>query len=130
MTACKNLFATPSRRAVLQGIGVGAAALATPMVARAQSAGTIKIGFVTPATGPLALFGETDGFAVEKIRALLADGLETSTGRYDVEIIVKDGQSDPNRAAEVAGDLTGASPSSGSNTSCMRFWLWQTASWC
>lgn len=105
MTARKNLFATPSRRAVLQGIGVGAAALATPMVARAQSVGTIKIGFVTPATGPLALFGETDGFAVEKIRALLANGLETSTGTYDVEIIVKDGQSDPNRAAEVAGDL-------------------------
>ncbi len=95
----------PSRRTVLKGIGAGTAVLAAPMVARAQTVGTIKIGFITPATGPLALFGETDGYAVEKVKALLANGLETAGGTYDVEILVRDSQSDPNRAAEVAGDL-------------------------
>ena len=96
-----------TRRTVLKGIGAGlaASALGAPMVARAQSAGTIKIGFVTPATGPLALFGETDGWAAEKIQTLLKDGLETSAGKFDVEILIRDSQSDPNRAAEVAGDL-------------------------
>jgi branched-chain amino acid transport system substrate-binding protein len=107
MVNLKNSLIRPSRRTVLKGLGAGVAAstLGAPMVARAQSKGTIKVGFVTPATGPLAPFGETDGWAVDKIRQLLANGLETSSGRYDVEILVQDGQSDPNRAAEVAGDL-------------------------
>lgn len=75
------------------------------MVARAQSAGKIKIGFITPSTGPLALFGETDNWSFGKVKELLRDGLETKAGRYDVEILMRDSQSDPNRAAEVAGDL-------------------------
>jgi branched-chain amino acid transport system substrate-binding protein len=107
MTLRNNLFATPTRRTVLRGLGAGVAAttLGAPMIGRAASMGTIKIGYVTPATGPLALFGETDGWSVGKIQELLAKGFETSTGTYDVEILVRDGQSDPNRAAEVAGDL-------------------------
>lgn len=97
----------PTRRTVLHGMGAGlaASALGAPLVARAQSAGTIKVGFISPTTGPLALFGETDGWALEKIKETLKNGLETQSGRYDVEIIVRDSQSDPNRAAEVAGDL-------------------------
>ncbi|WP_245444002.1 ABC transporter substrate-binding protein [Mesorhizobium sp. DCY119] len=74
-------------------------------MARAQSAGKIKIGFITPTTGPLALFGETDNWAFGKVKELVKDGLETKSGRYDVEILMRDSQSDPNRAAEVAGDL-------------------------
>jgi branched-chain amino acid transport system substrate-binding protein len=85
-------------------MGAGAGALAMPSIARAQ-ADTIKIGFVTPGTGPMALFGETDGFAVSRIEALLADGLEVNGETYNVEILVQDSQSDSNRAAEVAGDL-------------------------
>lgn len=96
-----------TRRSVLKGLGAGvaASALGAPMIARAQSLGTIKIGYVTPATGPLALFGETDGWTVGKIQEVLKDGLVSANGTYDVEILVRDGQSDPNRAAEVAGDL-------------------------
>jgi branched-chain amino acid transport system substrate-binding protein len=106
MTKGTSSLIRPNRRTVLTGIGAGvfAGALSAPMIARAQNR-TIKIGFVTPATGPLALFGETDGFAVNKVRSLLANGLETASGTYNVEILVRDGQSDPNRAAEVAGDL-------------------------
>ncbi len=100
----KRLISSTSRRTVLKGLGVGAASLAMPNIARAQ-AGTIKIGYVTPATGPMALFGETDGYMVEKINALLADGLEVNGERYNVEILVQDSQSDSNRSAEVSGDL-------------------------
>ena len=97
----------PSRRAVIKGIGAGVAAstLGMPAIARAQSAGTIKIGLVTPATGPLALFGDADGWTVGKVKELLKNGLETSSGRYNVDILVRDSQSNPNRAGEVAGDL-------------------------
>lgn len=107
MSKLKGHSARPSRRTVLKGLGAGLAAstLPMPMVARAQTAGTIKVGFVTPSTGPLALFGETDGWAVAKVKELLKDGFETSTGRYNVEILVRDGQSDPNKAAQVSGDL-------------------------
>ena len=42
-----------------------------PTYLRAQTAGTIKIGYLTPATGPLALFGETDAYTVAKIRDVL-----------------------------------------------------------
>ena len=104
MTTKTSKHLAASRRSVLKGIGAGAAALAMPNIARAQG-GTIKIGFITPGTGPMALFGETDGFAVDRIKKLLADGLEVNGETYDVEIIVKDSQSDSNRAAEVAGDL-------------------------
>jgi branched-chain amino acid transport system substrate-binding protein len=105
MTIRKSKFTGLSRRTVIKGIGAGVAAstIAMPWVARA--AGTIKIGVVSPATGPLAPFGATDSWTIDKVKKLLANGLDTSTGKYDVEIIVKDGQSDPNKAAEVAGDL-------------------------
>src|SRR3984885_14657033 len=96
-----------SRRAVIKSLGAGVAAstLGMPAVARAQSAGTIKIGLITPATGPLALFGDADGWTVGKVKELLKSGLETSAGRFDVDILVRDSQSNPNRAGEVAGDL-------------------------
>ena len=103
-----NNITRPTRRTVLKGVtaGLAASTLSMPSIARAQSAGKIKIGFVTPSTGSLALFGETDGWAVEKIRALLKDGLKTQNGKtYDVEILVRDTQSDSNRAAKVAADL-------------------------
>ena len=95
----------PSRRTVIKGIGAGVAAstIAMPWVARA--AGTIKVGVVAPATGPLAPFGATDAWTIDQVKKLLADGLDTAAGKYNVEILVRDGQSDPNRAAEVAGDL-------------------------
>ena len=107
MTQRNTPQTSTTRRSVLKGLGAGVAAtaLGAPMIARAQSMGTIKIGYVTPATGPLALFGETDGWTVGKIQEVLKDGLVTANGTYDVEILVRDGQSDPNRAAEVAGDL-------------------------
>src|SRR4051812_12133441 len=57
MVKLSNSLLRPSRRTVLKGVGAGvaASAISAPWVARA--AGTIKIGVVTPTTGPLANFG-------------------------------------------------------------------------
>jgi branched-chain amino acid transport system substrate-binding protein len=65
----------------------------------------IKLGYVSPQTGPLAGFGEADNFILEGVRAALKDGLQIGGTAHAVEILVKDSQSDPNRAATVAGDL-------------------------
>lgn len=98
----------PSRRSVLRGIGAGvaASAIGMPTYLRAQTAGTIKIGYLTPATGPLALFGETDAYTVAKIRDVLGGKLTANNGNvYDLEIIERDSQSNPNKAAEITGNL-------------------------
>ncbi len=103
-----NKFIRPSRRTVLKGIGASAAAssLAMPTVLRAQAAGKIKMGYISPATGPLGLFGETDGFTVQKIREALGGQLQSANGDvYELEILERDSQSNPNKAAEIAGDL-------------------------
>lgn len=67
--------------------------------------GTIKIGYVSPKTGPLAAFAAADDFILGGIANFLQDGLMIGGKSYTVEIAVEDSESDPNRAAEVAGKL-------------------------
>ena len=67
---------------------------------------TLVIGYVTPQTGALAPFGEADAFVVDQMTDYFADNpLELGGTTYDVEIVVKDTQSDSRRAGEVAGEL-------------------------
>jgi branched-chain amino acid transport system substrate-binding protein len=61
---------------VAAAAGVGAA-LRLP--AHAQGARRLKIGYVSPQTGPLAAFGEADKFVIGEVQKLLKDGL-TSAG--------------------------------------------------
>src|ERR1700738_3398080 len=65
----------------------------------------LKIGYVSPQTGPLAGFGETDAFVVGGIRKAVGSGLPLRGQTFPLEILVRDSQSDPNRAAEVASRL-------------------------
>jgi branched-chain amino acid transport system substrate-binding protein len=69
--------------------------------------GPIKIGYVSPQTGALASFGETDSFVVEQIRDHFnsVGGVTVKGKQRDVEILVRDTQSDPKRATDVAADL-------------------------
>lgn len=68
--------------------------------------GTLKIGFVSPQTGPLAGFGEADQFAIDSMNAYFAENpIQAGGTSYNVEIIVKDAQSDSKRAGEVAAEL-------------------------
>ena len=65
----------------------------------------LKVGYVTPSTGALAAFAEADKFILEGVRKSFADGIPTKKGSRKVEIIVKDSQSNPDRAGAVASDL-------------------------
>ena len=80
----------------------GAGGLSLPAFAQARK---IKIGYVSPQTGPLAAFGESDKFVIAGVMEAVKGGIKVGNATYAVEIIVKDSQSNPNRAAEVAGDL-------------------------
>jgi branched-chain amino acid transport system substrate-binding protein len=94
-----------SRRTLVKtGLGALAAPALVNIPARAQS-NIIKIGHVSPRTGPLAGFGEADGFILEQVRTLLAKGLEAGGKTYKVDIVTKDSQSSASRASEVASDL-------------------------
>lgn len=95
---------TISRRQFGAGVAALGAASTLPLPVQAKTQ-TIKIGFVTPQTGPLAVFAESDAFVLEQFRSQLADGLEVNGKMYNVEIIVKDSQSNSNRAATVAQEL-------------------------
>jgi branched-chain amino acid transport system substrate-binding protein len=101
-----NKIITPSRRRVLQAGGAATAAslLSAPYV-RAASANTIKIGFVSPASGPLAAFGESDLFTIGQAKKAFANGVKIGGQTYSVEIIYKDSQSDSNRASDAASEL-------------------------
>jgi branched-chain amino acid transport system substrate-binding protein len=65
----------------------------------------IRLGYVTPQSGPLFTFGEADNFVIGKAQEAFKDGLEIGRRAHPVEILVKDSQSDPLRAGEVAGQL-------------------------
>ncbi len=67
---------------------------------------TIKVGMVSPLTGPLAAFGEADKWCVDQWNAAVKGGLKCGDGQvHPVTILLRDSQSDSNRAATVAGDL-------------------------
>lgn len=93
---------TLNRRHFMQG----SAALAVAGVApRLHAQSVIKIGYVSPQTGPLAPFGEADKWVIEQMKAAFKDGITVGGRKLPVEIVLKDSQSNPNRAGEVANDL-------------------------
>lgn len=95
-----------SRRQVIGGLAATFAAPAILSSSRAYSANPIiRVGHVSPRTGPLAGFAEADEFVLKGIEAAFAAGVDNNGKTYSVEIISKDSQSNPNRAAEVAVDL-------------------------
>jgi branched-chain amino acid transport system substrate-binding protein len=93
------------RAMVVGGLGMLAApAVLRVIPANAQSR-AIRIGHVSPKTGPLAGFGEADGFILDQVRGILAKGLSVGGKTYPVEISSKDSQSSGTRASEVASEL-------------------------
>ncbi|WP_225029619.1 ABC transporter substrate-binding protein [Xinfangfangia pollutisoli] len=82
------------RTTAASGLGVAASGLAMPALAQGAK---IKLGYVSPQTGPLAGFAESDAY---NIAAFLA-----SPAGANFEVVVKDSQSNPNRAAEVAKEM-------------------------
>lgn len=88
-----------TRRSMLKnstaaGLAVAAGGLAAPAIAQGAK---IKLGYVSPQSGPLAAFSDADAY--------ILDGFAKSEAGANFEVIVKDSQSNPNRAADVAGEL-------------------------
>jgi len=78
----------------------------TSVSAAAEMGREIKIGAVSPITGPLASFGGPDKWIVTYVLKAIGDGLICGDGKkHPVNIIQLDTQSSPNRAAEVTQDL-------------------------
>jgi branched-chain amino acid transport system substrate-binding protein len=94
-----------SRRRILQAGGAIAATSALSWNGAIAAPRTIKIGYVTPRTGPLAAFAEADDFVIVAARKIFAGGIAVGGTKHPLEIIVKDSQSNPNRGAEVASEL-------------------------
>src|SRR4051795_9894128 len=88
----------------------GAAVIAAPALLNANSASAqakvIKIGHVSPRTGPLAGFGEADDFILKQVRDVLGKGLQSGGKTYQVQIISKDRQSGGSGAAQAAAELS------------------------
>ncbi len=96
------------RRTLLKYSVAGGAALTTGTVyapAVHAQAKPIKLGYVSPQTGPLAAFAEADNFVLGQFREAVKGGLKIGNATRPVEVSVRDSQSNPNRAAEVAKEL-------------------------
>jgi len=88
---------------------VAGGTLAAPAILRSTRAyaanPTIKIGYVSPKTGPLAGFAEADDYIIKGITEKFAAGVANNGKNWNIEIHVRDSQSNPNRASEVASEL-------------------------
>jgi branched-chain amino acid transport system substrate-binding protein len=85
----------------------GATAIASPWTFQSTRSAPrlVKIGMVSPETGPIAAFGEADQFVLAGVRKAIGDGIIIAGEKHPVQIIYKDSQSNPNRAAEVTAQL-------------------------
>ena len=90
----RRKFVQTSAGVVAAGALLGKRAFAAPR--------PLKIGYVSPETGALAPFGEADAFVIDEIRKKFQGGIMSGGATRPVEILVRDSQSSPNRAAEVA----------------------------
>ena len=99
---------TFTRRTFIKSSAAAGAALAAgPVFAPAvhAQARPIKIGYVSPATGPLAPFAAADEFMLQQFREATKGGLKVGNATRPIEVLLRDSQSNPNRAADVAKTL-------------------------
>src|ERR1700689_5332459 len=93
-----------SRRTFVKSAGASLAAPAL-LSSSARAAGdALKIGLVAPFTGPLAAFGEAQDWILAGVKDAFAK--TANNGKpVKIELIIKDSQSNPNRASEGAGEM-------------------------
>jgi branched-chain amino acid transport system substrate-binding protein len=95
-----------SRRRFVGGAGGAAVGMAAmPFSTAFAVPKTIKIGLVGPQTGPLAVFSEQVPFTLGQLKKSLGGNITINGTAHPYEIVIKDSQSNPNRAAEVTQEL-------------------------
>ncbi len=87
------------------GTAATAAGATTSVTVGAEAGREIKVGWVTMTTGNFASLSEPDDFLLQQAKDAVGDGLLINGKKHPITWVVKDSQSDPNRAAEVAGEL-------------------------
>src|SRR6202451_289052 len=106
--ATQNVKVDRARRKLVKLIAAGgASAIASPWMFQSSPAAgkSIKIGMITPETGPIAAFGEPSKWVAEGVSKALGDGIMVAGEKHPVQILNRDSQSNPNRASEVAAQL-------------------------
>jgi branched-chain amino acid transport system substrate-binding protein len=80
---------------------------ATTTVSAAPETGReIKLGFVTPQTGPLGAFGTADKYCVDHFKETIGEGVVLGDGMmHPISVLLEDSQSNSNRSSQFAGDL-------------------------
>ncbi|HZU65202.1 MAG TPA: ABC transporter substrate-binding protein, partial [Novosphingobium sp.] len=109
MDNLKQMLAPQDRRGFFKAAGVGAAGVYLFGLAACKGPGgadrVIKLGLVTPTTGPLAPFASADDYVINQLKPLLDKGITLGGKTHAVQVVLRDSQSNPKRAAEVAQDL-------------------------
>lgn len=96
-----------SRRQVLIGGAVAGAALmlGSPSILAAGASEEIRVGWISPQSGGLALLANQDPYILQLARDALAKGITVHGKRYRVTILERDSQSSPARASQLAQEL-------------------------
>lgn len=98
-------FAISRRRFVANALAITGGVSIAGLPALAGAAETLKVGFISPRTGPLGGFGECDPYVIGLVRTALSKGVTIGGKAYAVEILDRDTQSDPARAGQLAKEL-------------------------
>lgn len=97
---------TAGLTAVLSALALVAAGCGGTIGGETADDTTLTVGFVSTTTGSLAPFGETNTWVVDQLETWFDEHpLEVDGTSYDVEIVVKDAQSDSSRASDVTAEL-------------------------
>lgn len=82
------------------------AAPVTTTTAGAETGREIKVGVVSPLTGPIAIFAIADKWGIDLVKEFLGDEMVLGDGKlHKVSWLLRDTQSDDSRASQVTADL-------------------------
>jgi branched-chain amino acid transport system substrate-binding protein len=94
-----------SRRSFIKAGAIALAGATLPQAVFAADGDTLRIGYISPRTGPFAPFAEADEFIIGQIEHALAAGLVIDGKKFKVELLVRDDQSNPDRSSQLAAEL-------------------------
>jgi ABC-type branched-subunit amino acid transport system substrate-binding protein len=105
-TTTTTAAAAPSTTAAPASTTTTGAASTTTVSAAAEVGREVKVGVIIPITGYLALFGVSDKWSLGLVSKYLGDSFVLGDGKmHKVTWLLRDTQSDSNRAAQVTSDL-------------------------
>jgi branched-chain amino acid transport system substrate-binding protein len=105
-TTAGGTTTTAGETTTTTGVATTAVASSTTVSLGPEVGRDIKIGLVSPTTGPLALFGKADDWWTEFALTAQGDGFLCGDGKLHKFAFRRlDSRSDPDRAAQAAGEL-------------------------